>query len=126
MCNQPPTRPQRLQIIAHLQMQGFIAAPIVPTDAITIPSNVDAQLAYVQRVAGATELHLQQHSGDSDLGALLLSFLDFFGDPFDHSSQVVSVQQGGVVLNGSSQPLAAVKAGAHFRIESPLVRPCQC
>jgi hypothetical protein len=111
-----------LQVIAHLQMQGLAAAAIAPMDAIPIPSSIDDQLEEVQSLAGATELDIQQQSGAYDLGMLLLSFLDFFGSRFDHESQVVSVRQGGVVLDGYSQPLGAVAPGVHLRIESPLVR----
>jgi hypothetical protein len=87
-----------MQVVAHLQMEGFSAAPLTPPSTWD-PPDIVQQLAFATTLSHAASHSRLGHAEryPYDLGALLMNFLHFFGTVFDPATHGVSVRQGGIV-----------------------------
>jgi hypothetical protein len=111
-----------LQVIVHLQLEGWVAAPLRSAVGTQPPSDIGKQLHFVSVIAQAGANRCLEKAARwpcGDLGVLLMNFLRRFGFDFDPETQGISIRHGGVVDRNAAED-SSQKSGV--AIEDPQVR----
>jgi hypothetical protein len=114
-----------MQVIVHLQLEGWIAAPLHNATGMVPPRDIGEQLGFVGKLAQSRAKSRLEHAAQwpqGDLGVLLMNFLRRFGVDFDSETQGVSIRRGGIVDRSLAEGRTQ---GTGVAIEDPQVW-CSC
>ena len=111
------------QVIAHLQIEGFVAAELNDDVDYTISPEIHMRMYYTRQLAATAASSSIEGAMrcNFDIGCLLMGFLQRFGTTFDWDRDGVSIRRGGIVPKHHSWCVSGPGREGRLALEDPQV-----